>query len=76
MNAKILLLPFAGLLSLAAALSAAPQQPAAPEDPLAVQVNKAIDRGVKFLRNHGKDGRWEPKISLDSHPGGARALVP
>jgi hypothetical protein len=74
-NAKTLLLPLAALLALAAALLAAPQPPAAPEDPLAIQVNKAIDKGVKFLRNHSKDGRWEPRISIDNHPGGATALA-
>ena len=71
-NAK-LLLPLVGFVTLAVGLPAAPQQKAA-DEPLADQVRKSIDKGVKYLRNAQKNGRWETTYSL-SHPGGQTALA-
>jgi hypothetical protein len=54
---------------------AAAQAPARKEEPLAIQVRKAIDLGVQFLRNEAKGrGNWEAAQSI-SVPGGWSALA-
>jgi hypothetical protein len=47
----------------------------AADEPLADQVRNAIDRGVRYLKNHQKsDGAWETQI-IANQPGGESALA-
>ena len=41
---------------------------------VADQVRTAINKGVKYLKNAQKNGRWETNLTLN-HPGGQTAMV-
>jgi hypothetical protein len=46
------------------------------QEPLVEQVRKAIDKGVKYLRQVQRpDGSWELTVTTVAHPGGSTALA-
>jgi hypothetical protein len=67
----------AGVLAALAATSAAlAQEPGRRQEPLAEQVKRAIDRGVKYLRqNQRPDGSWEIDVSAAGMRGGWTSLA-
>jgi hypothetical protein len=57
---------------------AQPVQPArkARPEPLVVQVRKAIDLGVHYLKRQQRDsGKWDDRLGAVSHPGGPTCLA-
>jgi hypothetical protein len=63
-------------LSLACTASALAQGAARKEEPLVAKVKKAIDQGIRYLRQEQRaDGSWEVGMHAISHPGGTTSLA-
>jgi hypothetical protein len=52
------------------------QNPPAREEPLVDQVRKAIDKGIRYLREQQRpNGSWEQRLTAVQHPGGSTSLA-
>jgi hypothetical protein len=72
---RAVLLTTALLLVWLGTLASAQNAPSKKE-PLVDQVRRAIDRGVKYLRQSQRpDGSWELNVTSVGHPGGSSALA-